>query len=649
MKTSREELYCSLLYQLLDKMQQNIYPIMVEWSEALQERPESAPWTISKLQEVLKLVLLGRHDKSEEPKFNKFFIFIDALDEADDYQPKRNPGQGKKLLEFLNDLLKEASNTGVDIRICISKRHFPSYSDLEPNQAIIVEHHIRPSVEDYITSSLKQIQKHSFRHELNRKIKSQSTNQFTWPNLIIPQIIDEMSSTNYKQILDLVDRPPEKLYQLYNTLLGAKETWNNRKTGFLLQMVRCAMRPMRVDEFRHALAFSKEFGDIETTDIETWEASDEGYKQGEQFESYVKRESRGLIDIYPENGEPSKVRFIHGTVSNFLSTKPALNAFGETSEIELDQRYHLILLKMCLRVLNFCKLDGHDKVEFVDYASEHWVYHAQRCDELLRTVDDLPLFLDICVGTKEDQVFLQLQSKLQKAETKEWHLLGDDKSLLVLLATMGCTHLLERHCQKCRNCKDACSPEATQLEPWLKSLQNAIISGWPQTVKWLLEVHCKKEIDALNLLYKGQTLLYKASYYGYTDVVNFLLDNGANPCIHSNKLYEYPLHAAIATGNNDMVRTILDSQHTNKDESFKISRRSDGYTAMHMATASGQDRFVKFEVLKTLLKHAPKGVGLLDIPDQQGESPLSLARGLKEDGAEEIIAELEYYRKRNLI
>jgi hypothetical protein len=400
---------------------------------------------------------------------------------------------------------------------------------------------------------------------------------------------------------------------------------------------------MSADEFRHALAFSGEFGETSNITIEEWEESDEGFHRGDKFENYIRRESRGLIEVHPASGPLAQVRFIHGSVSTFLYTHTALEVLGEGSQLKLEQRYHLVLLEICFRALSFCKLRGEETTKFIDYACENWVHHARGCGELLQDLEKLPHFLDNCTGSKTRRVIDQQIQKLKQASAKEWFLLDGEKSLLVLLATLGCTNLLQRHLEDCLSCKDTCTEYTGEPGPYRKALQNAIISGWTDTAKWLLQTHCDGDI---NSLYNDTTLLYKACYFGHKEVVTFLLAHGANPLVRCFRRYEYALHVAIELGHEEIVRELLKSSHTNLENLLKTRRKRDGSTALHTAIKSLQSASRKIPVLTTLLSYAPKGIGLLEVLDEQGHSPVALAQKVQEEGfeaADDIEDELDVF------
>jgi hypothetical protein len=642
LQSSSEEFYCSILFQLLDRLDHKPWSFISKWGKSLLESRQTPPWTVPKLQDAIHEIILSREYSRSVEDF-EFRIFVDALEECcyeviDDHYDVRSR-QPLEILQFVSDLLKRTSAVGVNVKVCVSRKHDPSYGTSEPaSRNIVVDNHIRPSVEAFIERELEKIEDKDLRRKLLRIIIERSTNEFLWPTLVLRQIEENSDSMRPKDLLDLVDKLPDELSKVYEHHLCTGGALKNSKALVLLQMVLGASRPMLADEFRHALAFSGEYGELIDIGIDEWEDSGEGFRRGDAFRNYIRRESRGLLEIYPGSGPQARVRFVHGSVATFLSTHNALTILGETSLTLFSQRYHLFLLKTCLRTLDFCKLRGEEKVSFVEYACESWVYHARNCGGLIHTLKDIPSFLQNCTGRKASRVIERNIQKLRDASAKEWFLVETEKSLLVLLATLGCTQLLQRHLNDCRFCKDACLKGSDEPEVYRKALKNAVISGRTETAGWLLDTHCD---EGINMLLDGATLLYRACRFGDHEVVKFLLSKGADPFARSRNKYEYPLHVAIELGHNNIVQELLLSSHTNTAELYKLHRRRDGATAFHMAICSGQGNTRKMPVFNTLIRNAPKGIGLLDLLDNKGETPMSLARKLQDEDSDDIQDDLD--------
>ncbi|CAI8024818.1 Ankyrin repeat domain-containing protein 29, partial [Geodia barretti] len=108
----------------------------------------------------------------------------------------------------------------------------------------------------------------------------------------------------------------------------------------------------------------------------------------------------------------------------------------------------------------------------------------------------------------------------------------------------------------------------------------------------------------------GFSPLYVASYNGHSDVVEILLEAGADVHQATTKDGSVPLGIAAQEGHTETVQRLLEAgaivNHQNKA----------GTTALLFAGWKGHS-----ELVKLLL-----GAGARDIPDKFGETALSLAR-----------------------
>jgi len=242
-----------------------------------------------------------------------------------------------------------------------------------------------PAIEAFVSDALATIDiSPHLRYLLNRKLVRRCTNDFLWASVVISDILANIDTLNEKQLLGLIDGLPVSQKDVYERALGAAEGLQGADTLLLLQTVWAAKRPMTADEFRHSLAFNKAF---EYDSIAEWEQSLTGFEKGDKFENYLRKESRGLIEIHQSSEPESHVRFIHGSVSIFLRDP---NSVRSSEASPWAERCHLALLRTC-----FHELDTHpiDPVAFTDYTSENWIYHARDCGDLFDELGELPACL----------------------------------------------------------------------------------------------------------------------------------------------------------------------------------------------------------------------------------------------------------------
>lgn len=108
-------------------------------------------------------------------------------------------------------------------------------------------------------------------------------------------------------------------------------------------------------------------------------------------------------------------------------------------------------------------------------------------------------------------------------------------------------------------------------------LEVTIAAGDVSTVSELL-----KYVDDIDYFYlNGFTLLHMAAGYGYTDIVDALIAEGASVNLGDQQRHITPLHLAAESGHKDSVLSLLNEQNINAAD-------SDGFTPLYYAAAHGQ-------------------------------------------------------------
>lgn len=626
-KTALDKFCTSLLYQLLSKIEPKPWSFLEDWGELLRFKPGLLPWSLAQLQDAIREVIIG-HEKRGGVKVR---IFIDAVDECGDNGAVMQSEEPLQLLQWIEKLLRSAADAGADVRVCVSRTHLPTYGGLEPlSQTITVEEHNQSAIDTFVKSMLAKNNIDSWtQRALHKRIIDRCTNDFLWTTVVIESILAKCDDLKGPDLLKLIDELPSSHKQMYEKALQVAAGPQGTDTLRLLQVISVVRRPTSVEEFRQALAFKDP---VDFDSIAEWERSKTGFESGERFRNYIRRESRGLIEPYHIVETDEHLRFVHASVTTFLKDP---HSVFPTSISPWAQRSHLTFLDICFRAI---EADLADAAALTRYANENWVYHARDCEQLFHEASDLPTFVSNCAKRASKRVLgRQIQAIKDSPQATQSHLLEADDGLLVLTATFGCTHVLQRHIGTCARCQEDI---AFFSDRYCKALQNSIIGRWTETTMWLLEKHCVADFK-VNDLYQDQTLLYKASYFGQVEVINFLLEKGADPRQRSPIGYEYPLHIAIELGNEAVVRVLL--QHASCHEQFKL-RRNGGNTPLHNAVKSRQPNRTKLAVLKLLLNKAPTGIGIMEVEDDKGDSVVALARRLSEDGGrphEKILDEIE--------
>lgn len=152
--------------------------------------------------------------------------------------------------------------------------------------------------------------------------------------------------------------------------------------------------------------------------------------------------------------------------------------------------------------------------------------------------------------------------------------------------------------------------EAAQKQP----LMQAVLTGDVQEAKYLIaqKVNINEASPIVGGGNDGQTALLMACFLGQADLVDKLLQAGANPQIVDYLMKATPCHKAAYAGRADAVQCLVESSTV----ALNAQGPYNGYTALHDATWHGHT-----DTVAALLDANV----LLDLKGHDGKTPLELA------------------------
>lgn len=329
------------------------------------------------------------------------------------------------------------------------------------------------------------------------------------------------------------------------------------------------------------------------------------------------------------------VLFQQRSTESFLRSERGLLELGMASAAQLNQDCHRLLFRICGSILEKCSLRGEDDILMVDYACEHWLHHSRMCGELPR---DLPGFMKKCTHPKA-QLFIKEQIGYLRMKM-EFMFLEEQKSMMVLLATLGCKDLLRRHLDTCEPCGTSLpspSDVVLQSDLFMTSLCNAIQARKFETAMYLLRFLPPQHVDERNE--DNQTLLYMTCCSAHDampeddtgpELVKVLLERGASPCVPSAAVHEFPLHFAIGEADEPLIQVLCRGYQEREPENFvellEYEHGTTGWPPLHYALKC--ERLTPEErvaVLSALREAVPEGADLLTLQDSDGKNPKDIA------------------------
>ncbi|GFF52755.1 ankyrin repeat and protein kinase domain-containing protein 1 [Aspergillus udagawae] len=492
-----------------------------------------------------------------------FTCFVDALDECDEQQVIN-------MVQYFKDMAEQSTNNGILLRICFSSQHYPY---------IAIRRGIRLTLEDqtghgedlatYVASRL-QIKDPVLLEDLQTQLLRKAAGVFMWVILVV-DILNKEYRHNGLTLRKRLAELPSNLSELFkDTLRRDKENMAGLRLCILWILL--AKRPLQPQEFYHALwsglALEGE-ADEQIPDVGVPGAS----HSHNRFNRCVISNSKGLAEV-TKSKQPT-VQFIHESVRDFLVKERRLSELWPDLGFEWESSSHETLKKCCDSYLNHTSVRISNEYPFLEYASQHVLYHANTAaravpqDEFLSS---FPMFHWISVN-----------NLFEKFKVREY---SSDASLFYILADKEFPELIRTRLKKdphihvpgeryryplfaalANGDKDvvaavlnspssACSEVDTDGLNYRRDLKQyakrtplswAAQEGRIGIIKLLLQTETiVDDMDA-----KGRTPLSRASENGHEAVAELLIDRGAD--VNASNYYEWtPLSQAIVGGHKEI-------------------------------------------------------------------------------------------------
>ena len=172
-------------------------------------------------------------------------IYVDALDEFNDNEPKDRK-EPKDLAAYFQSLISpNKGHTGIGLNICISCRYpVVGKDDLQ----IKVEERNHRDISTYVQNELTGIKGEGDEaQELKNWIANAASGIFQWAFIVVEkakELNDEIESP--KRLLELLQDEPQGLDKLYQKSFETMDTARRPRSLRLLQWICFAKRPLSI-------------------------------------------------------------------------------------------------------------------------------------------------------------------------------------------------------------------------------------------------------------------------------------------------------------------------------------------------------------------------------------------------------------------
>jgi pimeloyl-ACP methyl ester carboxylesterase len=294
-------LYRALVHQLVWQKRSFLQDLSVLYDEKVKKvGANNFEWHLKELQKFF-------HDAITQPGQGTVKVFVDALDECIDEDVR-------KVVRAFEESAGVAMANDAELNICWSSRHYPHIKVCKSHE-VLMEHQNASDIALYVHNMLSKgsTTSHS---DIEEKIVRKANGVFIWVVLVVNRLFGaaeyEQSRTEKMRMLDQI---PSELNGLFGVILGTVKEIHRPETLLFFQWVLLAIRPLTLDEFRYAIAFSAE---PPPTSVKAWKLGDRYLESETALTSLIRDRSGGLLEVIEAEGS-RVIQFIHESVRDFLS------------------------------------------------------------------------------------------------------------------------------------------------------------------------------------------------------------------------------------------------------------------------------------------------------------------------------------------
>ncbi|CZR60232.1 uncharacterized protein PAC_10128 [Phialocephala subalpina] len=400
-ESSMKGLLRSFLHQIISQNNSLAVPVLEAWRRESLKPDKSLITYWNDLDELKELLI---DTLNQGPGRTRVSIYINALNECEEY--------GKpwiKDIEYLiESLAATEASTKFQPRLIMSSQPTPRLSQvLEALHVptITLEDHNSADISTYLdhqTRAFKPLDP-EFETILDR-IRSQADGLFLWvmliwENFMLKQLERRSVHGEYVPMTELeaiLSSPHTRLNETFRRMLDRVEPDRRSAATTVLKLAVCAARPLKIEEFRYALALGSAAHNFKTE--KEMQACREFPLNDEDAVKQIKSRSGGLLEVKSHDDKRRTVQLIHESAKNYLL---ALAEGGPIfSSCEPGEDGHIYLSRACTNWLSIEDLSwmhafyGRDAPSFfhtymlarehflfVEYAFQFWLHHIKEAEK----------------------------------------------------------------------------------------------------------------------------------------------------------------------------------------------------------------------------------------------------------------------------
>ncbi|KAI0526531.1 hypothetical protein F5B22DRAFT_632999 [Xylaria bambusicola] len=630
LEKSTEGMYRSLLLQLLEKLP-DLQEVLDQAGYHCSSYNSNVPWRIDSLQSLFSAAIakIGRQ---------RVTCFIDALDECSE-------SQVRDMVEYLEQLGQYALESGKQLYICFSSRHYPTIC-IQHGRSLTLEDQNGHSLdlEKYVRNKLKA-GKGKDVEPIRAELLQKSAGVFMWVVLVVDILNEEFERGRIFAVRKRLRETPAELSALFKNILR-RDNKNMADLLLCIQWILYAKCPLKPEEFYFAVVAGL---DPEPQNLSEW---DPQYITTDDIKRFVSSSSKGLAEVTkPRAGT---VQFIHESVRDFLLKDGGIRDLWPDLERDFQSRSHNQLKECCYTFMktdisvhvSFDRMKTYvskydqrlpkassdeakalrqrlsEKFPFLQYATHNVLYHANAAaidlpqEKFLKTFDlESWIYLNNVIENFEirrhtpsaslpyilaENNFASLINRERYASPLFAAIVNGHQEAIVALLQLGETALVENGLREFKSSRYG---------------QNFKLSKGQTPLHWAMKGGCT-DIESE---YNDSRPLSLAAEHKHTEILKLLLDRGANT-------EPGTLSFAISCGHTNAIQLLLD-----RGADIESKDRF-GFTPLFWAVIQR-----RLEIVKLLLHRGANFRAM----DNAGDTPMSLAMRYKHEEMVRVLSAFE--------